>query len=845
MQIDVNGPTEDKTANLLGAPMHAAPDRPQSTKPVETLAPPVAKPDGRTSPLPASRTGTNAPHAAPASAQVKHALPVRPDARAPSKPLPDVPTASGPNRPQVWQDNRDRPVAEDYGRLNRPNGMARATSSHLREQSPGRRSRPRSPEREHSTDRRGLLTDPNRGEGYQNPRPQAQDPRFAPRDEPYAQPRRNHDQPAPPLSSMEEARQRAIRSVPPRVSAAPSDRRAEPGPTSQQQHSRPAPSTSQPLQSDLPAGVNPERLALIKGTAGGPDRPPPRELPTDDRRDRGSRPQSPRRNEDRVTTPSYPPRSGYAHDDRPPHSDRSQHAPPFSAFDTRNNGLSDYAPTGPRRDPTDRSDYAAQAPSRELFESGKTSRAPLEPAAHARQSQVNGHGRQRDENYGRLNDERETPLGPRSAQPGRNLAADPARGNGRPSESFTNLVASSPASEAGPLPGVHPSRQLHLQPTPIQTNIPVPPPRAPAGPPAGTPTGPSPSNKNPPIGPASATDKSRNQNRLFSGINDALQGGNDRGASIRGRARQNSSAMPPPSGPPSHIQQAQPPQSAQPDLRDPGLSRQNNPPTRSAPHPGHRAEPSGSRPPIPPQGPPANLNVNHQRNDVRNDVRNDSRYDEDRHSDRRHSSRTTSHERSGGSGPARDDPAQSRHVSRNGADRERDRREEHYRDDHRNGNMGAGIRAGGPLPPQQPPQQQQQHQAQQQRDDYYNNNQSSSSSSRPPLPQQAMLAAQAQTQPPDMHRGPYAGHPADPYGGGNNGGGGRGWHNGGNGGPARRNDRPMMPPGQLDMRDERRGGDGGPGGGGGRGERKRRGDEGPGYAHGQGHGDAKRRRSGM
>nr|OQO28652.1 hypothetical protein B0A51_04862 [Rachicladosporium sp. CCFEE 5018] len=536
-------------------------------------------------------------------------LPPRP-AGAPVKPLPPRPGERGlPGRPERSD--------ERHGRLDRPEDLRQAPS---RGQSPGHRSRQRTPER----DSRGSFNAPAAVQpGYRDDRPpprQANDSRH-PRDDPRNDPRRDAaPNVAPPARPPFESRN-SVPAPSPAVSSPHPDRlsqiRGDGGPPSRQHDQRSSPShtpghtTPNAAAVQPSVSVNPERAALISGTNG----------PTRDRlRERDSKPDS---------RPPVP-----RHDSRP----NGRIEPPASFRDqqasSRQEPAGDHAPTGPR---------AGRGGDRDLFEQngqgrstgdvarGSTTRNPGPPA--------------QESNYGRLNGPsapQDVPSGPRApngpvTRAGRNFtapassASTPApqpvssrhddssvaprgpRDVGRQEPSSrndrhppSNNVSGTSSADSSAMAGIHPSRaaafgSANPMPPPLQTNLASNSPRGvaspttgpPAGPrgsgrpPVGTPTGPSPSVSTP-SGPAGPAQRGDQNDRHRANFTNAIGGTNNgpqppsQGTSFRGAAasRQPSLSGPPtPSGPHTNAQSpAMPFPRDQPSQRD--LRSQQGPPSR-------------------------------------------------------------------------------------------------------------------------------------------------------------------------------------------------------------------------------------------------------------------------
>jgi len=506
------------------------------------------------------------------SNRAPHALPTRPE-------IPPGPhrgrMADGrdvqPERPGNRQ-SREYPQ-QDYGRLDRPVDVPR-NGPLARNVSPGRHGgggRSRSPirapqvERDMRRDTRERYEErpirqgpmePNRTE-VRNPRWQAQ--------EDGRQRSNSNSNMGPPSSNHPHERGSTLN---PERAAIIGSHPSERSPHHASSHSERLP----PVGHDR-TGLVSERGSYIESRRGDDVR--------QDRDPRGSRPQSPRRYDERLR------------DDR-----RDDHgAPERISSHTRERREESFnsAPTGPRA----RHDLISQGGgSRELFQSGPPRQQPVDPN-YGRLSQDFG-SRSGESSYGRLNAP-EPPSGPRASlgnRGSRNFTAPsplstqrnlgspqhhppsspnhdrfPGAGStndrrdrreqgsgesgrtGETGRSGPNSAPQTPASEheSQELLGVHPSRLAALQ-----TNAPPPPPPPPRHATSATATAPpsgprntrqnphamppSPSTRGPPTGPA-VNDRSSASDRRFANIQNTLQGTagnqgaqNDRGASIRGRA---------------------------------------------------------------------------------------------------------------------------------------------------------------------------------------------------------------------------------------------------------------------------------------------------------------------
>lgn len=459
-------------------------------------------------------------HPAPPS-RLQHALPTRPDSQPPRGRHSDRPN----DRPLEFSGHGrhdTRPTSShEHMRSERPIDPLRD-----REASPGRRMRPRSPDRGMNSadrrewgardpreyDERSLRAPPRDirdtatrgpawGDTIRDPR-DARDGRDArdTRDYREREPLRERVDPRtlahPSLQSTNDPRSRLHSNQIMTANDMPPHRREMPsashhGDRGSLMPPRP-PQNTGPPSSERPL-LNPDRAAYINGDRGRnepssrsdresrrddrrDDREPrrdDREARRDDRsrRDRGSRPQSPRRSDDRAGVLPQGREPGRDHrDDR----GAMQSHP---ANRERRDELTSNPPTGPR---SGRDVPPPGRVSREMFQPSQPSRPPM----HQTQ----------DPNYGRLNPPSDTvPSGPR-----------------RESQGHT---PSTPATPQGT--GIHPSRLTNFRgPPPLQTDIP------------GAPSGPRGSTRNPPTGPASADRNPRNQDNrnTLRAINSVLTG---------------------------------------------------------------------------------------------------------------------------------------------------------------------------------------------------------------------------------------------------------------------------------------------------------------------------------
>ncbi|KAF2114790.1 transcription factor/nuclear export subunit protein 2-domain-containing protein [Lophiotrema nucula] len=495
--------------------------KPSSAAPAVQTArttPMLTRPDSRgaaTTPTPSNRAS--------------HALPNRPEAVPPprSRPLDRPPERTADYPPHGRSDLRTHP-ATDYGRLERPGDTLREPLPPRREHSPGRRSRIRTPERgmgpaDHRDpawggrdprdyhDERSMRPPPRdargppaRGPSWAEPSRDSRDMRDMrdPRDP--RDPRERSDHRSAPSMNPTDPRSRPItepsrpsddhgayrRDGPPKPGMS-SDRASNVGP-------RPTPDRpstgATPTPLDRPAPVdrtlmNPQRAALLNDA----------DRSGNSRRERDSRPQSPRRGSERPPAPHHS-RPEAGRDDRGPERVPHGRTPPHPSSSTRDRheepiGSAPTGPRGPRNDAP-----ASSRGSREMFQPPHLSR----PSAYQTQ----------DPNYGRLNRPTENaPSGPRgktiNSRFMENLSAHLLQGHRdtqAPSSAPSAPAAQSTAAQPTPA-GVHPSRLNNINAPPIQTNVSG----APSGPRNGprTPQGlaPSPTTRGPPTGPASATER--------------------------------------------------------------------------------------------------------------------------------------------------------------------------------------------------------------------------------------------------------------------------------------------------------------------------------------------------
>ncbi|KAF2854260.1 hypothetical protein T440DRAFT_514987 [Plenodomus tracheiphilus IPT5] len=473
-----------------------------STKPGPPMHPSSVppRPDGRSTP-----THSNS------NTRASHALPSRPDSQPPRNRQPERPNIDRPLEHGTHHRYDNRAPTNEYGRLDRPGEPVRQ-----RESSPGRRPRPvpggRTPERmppgvEHREwpgrdpreyDDRAMRAPPRDIRAPPVRPPPVWDPRDNrdPRDQRDRPDSRGHIA----QNSMESRRMQPAVSMahdhatPRRDGPPPYRQGGERGDGLQQ-----TPRSSTPVAAAA-AGegptVDPARAALINQTEQH-GLPESSRQDRDSRRDRGSRPQSPRRGDDRRgeerrgnerQIEDRPP-PGYHGRHEAPRDHREERGPtqgPLSNNRDRRNETTASTPTGPRIDRIEPS--ASSRASREMFQPTQGSR----PSGHQVQ----------DPNYGRLNQPSEPipPSGPRS---------DRSHGQSQPS------TPTAPTGPSAPV-GIHPSRLENIQSQgpngpPLQTNMSNPPsgprgsgrmpqghmPSSPVGRVPGPPTGPAVNDRGP------------------------------------------------------------------------------------------------------------------------------------------------------------------------------------------------------------------------------------------------------------------------------------------------------------------------------------------------------------
>ena len=322
-----------------------------------------------------------------------------------------------------------------------------------------------------------------------------------------------------------------------------------------------------PPQAAHTTAINLERAALIGESVSAPESAP--RGSGDDRRPRGSRPSSPRREDDRGQR----------------RSDRRDHA-----------GLEDRRPPS-RYEQDHRHQPSDGRPSRDNIPANGPSQSPRQPSGESSYGRLNEDSRhpprRRDDGNEQISSSSDVPSGPRnrdSAPFTRDAPSGPSHGRGRQqqerlppsgpgrSASYQDQNAQNSAPQASTdITGVHPDRlkafqsptteqqparqerfEGRPQPPPVQTSLPSVPsgPRdsVPSGPRGPPPSGPSPISRGPPSGPQfPEAGRGRGQRNALSAVNNTLaQAG--QGTSIRGRGGMRNSGMTHPSsqsGPPT------------------------------------------------------------------------------------------------------------------------------------------------------------------------------------------------------------------------------------------------------------------------------------------------------
>lgn len=406
--------------------------------------------------------------------------------------------------------------------------------------------------------------------------------------------------------------------------------------------------------------VNPARAALI-----GADATPLRDLSikgqAQERATRGSRPASPKPSEGRRLPPRHerPEEPNYDRRADPNHQPLGAGASPTGPRPTRLDRSGPFAgdsrqgnrpPVDMQHGRLEQEPHSAPPPT-----SQAPDEAPSGPRGRGSTSGPRGRG------------EPMAPINTSTLPSPNTIPTGPSRLHGRTSsyhESASSAVPSSPSAPAADTTGVHPSR-LNLVASPTQEapprfqSLPTQPAVAsspPMGPrsaaPANAPTGPSPTTRGPPSGPAMINDSSgrggRNGRHPLTAVNNHLEQAGRGGANIRGRSsmRQNSQsgAAMPNMPPPSPAQTFGPPITQQTDIRRPDLfsSTTTTNGSASVPNgPSSQALPNDRLPP--PRPAPTDRRLDH--------------LDERTRPDGQHSSRSSSRDR----GPERNGERDRRH----------------------------------------------------------------------------------------------------------------------------------------------------------------------------------------
>ncbi|KAF2630325.1 hypothetical protein BU25DRAFT_362439 [Macroventuria anomochaeta] len=487
-------------------------------------------PSGHASSVPPRPDNRSTPSQGPPMGRPSHALPIRPDSQPPRSRPSDRQSDYGP--PHSRHDSR--PPPSDYGRLERPidprdrpvpGGRTPERGSGPMDRRDYGRGDPREyDDRSMRAPPRDARGPPIRGPPQWEPR-EPRDPRDTrdARDHRERLDHRGHPIPpaveprrAPSSSSMSQEYNSHQRDLTPSRHQGPDRTDAAP--------SRPPPANLS-TATDGPA-INPARAALID-PAVNPARaalinepgPPRHESPRSDRdsrRERGSRPQSPRRGEDRRgNEPRGDDRRGEERGPLPQHGrseaprdHREERMPPQGPPSNRERreemsvNSMPTGPRGPRNEPARPENPSSSRGSREMFQ----------PSQSSRQS----NSQAQDPNYGRLNAPSEpAPSGPRSDR------------HETPSQPAPSSAPSGPAAANSTPTGIHPSRlQANFggsrpNAPPIQTDMSS----APSGPRGGrTPQGPlpSPSGRGPPTGPAFNNDRGPRNSNPLRAINNVL-----------------------------------------------------------------------------------------------------------------------------------------------------------------------------------------------------------------------------------------------------------------------------------------------------------------------------------
>ncbi|KAF1933556.1 uncharacterized protein M421DRAFT_415897 [Didymella exigua CBS 183.55] len=609
-----------------------------------------------------------------------HALPIRPDSQ-PLRSRPDRQSDYGP--PQSRHDSRP---PNDYGRLDRPLDPRDRPIPSGRDLERGagpmeRRDYGRGDPREY--DERAMRAPPRDVRGPIRPPPQweprePRDPTHA-RDHRERLDHRGHPVPpaveprrAPSSSSLSQEYNAHQRDAPPSRHQAPDRQDAAP---SRPPANLPTPTDAHavnPARAALiDAPVNPQRAAFINEAV--PTRHESPRSDRDSRRERESRPQSPRRGDDRRGEErGAPPQHSRSDAPRELREERMPQQGPPPGRDRREEMSVNSMPTGPR--------IPRSEPSwPEVSSSSRGSREMFQPLQSSRQL----NSQSQDPNYGRLNAPSEpTPSGPRSDRRDATSQPQPAS------------APSGPASANATPVGIHPSRlQANFggsrpNAPPIQTDMSS----APSGPRGGRPPQgllPSPVGRGPPTGPAFNHERAPRNANPMRAINSVLS--------------QNA---------PSPTERNAPAQSqnAPVNVRGRGANRANGPndgpggPSSPMPPPQHgaitgsRSEGQQSRSER--QGPPSEMEGEHQ--DVRLDSRSrrtEARREERAGRDRDHEKRSDDRSNRNGSSQ-RSEPGQEQERGsdrekreKRGSDRESSRRHGE-REGERSSREAGGERSG-------------------------------------------------------------------------------------------------------------------------------------------------------
>ncbi|KAL6706699.1 THO2 plays a role in transcriptional elongation [Coniothyrium glycines] len=475
--------------------------------------------------MPSRPDNRNAPAQSSPAGRPSHTLPTRPDAQPQRGRQSDRPTVDRPFEPATHGRYDDRGPPSDYGRLDRPGEINRH-----RDASPGRRLRQlpgdgRTPERlQSSSEAREWSGIDSREYDDRAMRAPLRDtrPHGA---RPMWDPRENRDQrdprdlrerpdsrgPGAPSNSNMDSRRMTSNPLMPQEQGVPRRDVHQPHHESIERNegsSRPSPSPA--AQAGSGPTLNPARAALINEEVHGrhdttqPDR--------DYRREKGPRPQSPHRVENRHNDARRV--DDHRYEERAPYGYAGRNEMPREYRDDRMHGQ--FGPPGGREYRDEHSAPAPTGPRSGRSEAPSSSRGAREMFQSSQGPRLAGSQAQ-DPNYGRLSQPSDSmpPSGPRSDRP---------------------QAQSQPPTPTAPLAtpssvGIHPSRleNIHSQTRgpsgpPVQTNMSS----APSGPrgsgraPQGTIPS-SPVNRGPPTGPAAG---GRNGGNPLRAINNVLvQGG--------------------------------------------------------------------------------------------------------------------------------------------------------------------------------------------------------------------------------------------------------------------------------------------------------------------------------